>query len=162
MSDSLDPTVRQILAEIGKHGGASGVTQAGDADINILFECLRPAHPARGREAAVMPGPTSDNPAYTPDCITERHTEHGYWWRYQQSDGEARETLRAAIMIAGNVAATEARKSGKTFVVARAARGVDAIYVFAGDHPDASSAGINIMFEFTPEGERIRRPAIRH
>ena len=31
-------------------------------------------------------------------------------------------------MIAGDVAAEEARKSGKTHVVARAARGADAIY----------------------------------
>lgn len=60
-----------------------------------------------------MPSPTSDSPEYAPDCITERQTEHGYWWRYQQSDGEARETLLAAIRIAGEVAATEARKSGK-------------------------------------------------
>jgi hypothetical protein len=109
-----------------------------------------------------MPGPTSDSPEYAPDCITERHTEHGYWWRYRHSDGEARETMRAAIMIAGGVAATEARKSDKTYVVARAACGVDAIYVFASDHPDASNTEINIMFEFTPAGERIRRAATRH
>jgi hypothetical protein len=37
----------------------------------------------------------------------------------------------------------------------------DAIYVFAGDHPDAANAGIDVMFEFTPAGERIRRPALR-
>jgi hypothetical protein len=109
-----------------------------------------------------MPGPTSDNPAYTPDCITERTDEHGFWWRYQHSDDEPHETLIAAIRVAGHVAATEASRRGKIYVVARAAGGADAIYVFAGDHPDASSAGINIMFEFTPEGERIRRPAIRH
>jgi hypothetical protein len=65
-------------------------------------------------------------------------------------------------MVAGDIAATEARRSGKTYVVARAARGVDAVYVFACDHPDASSAGIDIMFEFTPEGERIRRAATSH
>jgi hypothetical protein len=92
------------------------------------------------------------------DCITERHTEHGYWWRYQHSDDEPIATLEAAIMVAGDVAAEEARDSGKTYVLARAACGADAIYVFACDHPDASSAGVNIMFEFTPAGERIRRP----
>lgn len=103
----------------------------------------------------------SDSPGNAPDCITERQTEHGYWWRYQHSDDEARDTLLAAIAVACEVAATEARKSGKTYVVARAACGVDAIYVFACDHPDASSADVNIVFEFTPAGERIRRPGIR-
>jgi hypothetical protein len=53
------------------------------------------------------------------------------------------------------------RRSGKTYVVARAACGVDAVYVFACDHPDASRAEINIMFEITPAGERIRRPGFR-
>jgi hypothetical protein len=105
-----------------------------------------------------MRGPMSDSPGHAPDCITEHTDEHGYWWRYQHSDDEARDTLLAAIMIAGDVAAEEARRSGKTYVVARAAHGVDAIYVFACDHPDARNAAINVMFEFTPAGERIRRP----
>ena len=30
--------------------------------------------------------------------------------------------------------------------------------VFACDHPDTRIAAINVMFEFTPGGERIRRP----
>jgi hypothetical protein len=47
------------------------------------------------------------------DCITERTDEHGYWWRYQHSNDEPRDTLTAAITIAGEVAANEARKSGK-------------------------------------------------
>src|SRR5208283_113944 len=46
------------------------------------------------------------------DCITERTDEHGYWWRYQHSNDEPRDTLTAAITIAGEVAANEARKSG--------------------------------------------------
>jgi hypothetical protein len=64
------------------------------------------------------------------DCITERQTEHGYWWRYEHSDDEPLATLEAAIIVAGDVAAEEALKSGKTYFVARAACGVDAIYVF--------------------------------
>jgi len=100
----------------------------------------------------------SDN---TSDCITERETPHGYWWRYQHADGEPHDTLTAAIMLAGEVAATEARARGKTYYVARAACWNDAIYVFACDHPDARNAGINVMFELTPAGERLCRPAIR-
>ncbi len=49
----------------------------------------------------------------------------------------------------------------KIFVVASSPEPSPAVYVFAHDHPDASNAGINIMFEFTPEGERIRHPGIR-
>src|SRR4051794_22713049 len=94
-------------------------------------------------------------------CITERETPHGYWWRYQHADDEPQDTLLAAIMIAGDVAATEARKRGKTYYVARAASGPDAIYVFAYDHPDARNAAINVIFEFTPAGERIRHPGTR-
>ena len=29
------------------------------------------------------------------------------------------------------------------------------------DHPDAGKAGINVMFEFTAAGERIRCPDLR-
>jgi hypothetical protein len=87
--------------------------------------------------------------------------EHGFWWRYEHAADEPRDTLLSAIMIAGNVAAQEARSSGKSYAVARAATGVDAIYVFACDHPDARNAGINVMFEFTPDGDRIRRPPTR-
>ena len=93
--------------------------------------------------------------------ITERETPHGYWWRYSHSDDEPADTLTAAIMVAGDVAAMEARRRGKTYLVARAACGADAIYVFACDHPDARNAAINVMFEFTPAGERIRRPGTR-
>jgi hypothetical protein len=40
--------------------------------------------------------------------------------------------------------------------------GADAIYVFACDHPDARNAAIEITFEFTLGGERIRRPGDRN
>ena len=76
-------------------------------------------------------------PATKPGCITEHETPHGYWWRYQYSNNEPHDTLTAAIMVAGEVAATEARKRGNTYYVARAACGNDALYVFACDHPDA-------------------------
>jgi hypothetical protein len=93
--------------------------------------------------------------------ITERETPHGYWWRYRHAAAYPHDTLLAAIMIAGEVAATEARVRAKTYYVARAASGHDAVYVFACDHPHARNAAINVMFEFTPAGERIRRPGTR-
>jgi hypothetical protein len=100
-----------------------------------------------------------DNPA---GCITERETPDGYWWRYRHSEDEPEDTLTAAIMIAGEVAAEEARRRGKTYVVASAPQPSPALYVFACDHPDAGKAGISVMYEFTPAGERIRRQATRH
>jgi hypothetical protein len=99
-----------------------------------------------------------DDPA---GCITERETAHGYWWRYRHSGGEPQDTLTAAIMIAGEVAATEARGRGKTYLVASASAPAPAVYVFACDHPDARMAGIDVMFELTPAGERIRRAGTR-
>jgi hypothetical protein len=97
--------------------------------------------------------------------IAECETPHGYWWRYRHGDGEPGDMLEAAIEIAGKIAAREALNRGKTYYVARAATGADAVYVFACDHPDGRAASVNVMFEvmfeFTPAGERIRRPAMR-
>jgi hypothetical protein len=97
----------------------------------------------------------------TSHCITEIQTKHGYWWRYLHSAGEPQETLRMAIRIAGDVAADEARKSGKTYVVASAPQPEPAVYVFAWDHPDRQNGAISVMFEMTPQGECIRhKPAL--
>ena len=95
-----------------------------------------------------------------PGCITERETPHGYWWRYAHSEGEPDDTLKAAIRVAGEVAATEARKRGKTYCVASTPQPMAAVYIFACDHPDAADPAINVMFEFTPAGKRIRRPGV--
>jgi hypothetical protein len=81
-----------------------------------------------------------NEPANEGHCITERMTPHGYWWRYRHSAGEPQKTLDAAIMVASEVAADEARKAGKTFVVASVALPAAAVYVFAYDHPDAAEA----------------------
>jgi hypothetical protein len=94
-------------------------------------------------------------------CITERETPHGYWWRYAHSQDEPDDTLKAAIRVAGEVAATEARKRGKTYYVASTPQPTAAVYVFACDHPDAGDAAINVMLELTPSGKSIRRPGFR-
>ena len=96
-----------------------------------------------------------------PHCITESRTDAGLWWRYTHSKDEPNETIEMAIRIAAEVAAGETRQSGNTYVVASTPQPAAALYVFACDHPDAAKAGINVMFEFTPEGERIRRPGVR-
>jgi hypothetical protein len=104
-----------------------------------------------------MPPAPSDRLGNEPDCISECQTEHGYWARYQHSHDEPQVTLEAAIMVAGEYAAREARKSGKTFVVASTKLPAPAVYVFAHDHPDAGKHDMNVMFEFSPSGKRIRR-----
>jgi hypothetical protein len=48
-------------------------------------------------------------------------------------------------MVAGEVAANEARKSGKTYVVASTPQPSPAIYVFACDHLDTRKVRISIM-----------------
>jgi hypothetical protein len=108
-----------------------------------------------------MPVPLSDTAGCDFDCITERETPHGYWWRYQHSDDEPRDTLLASIQGGRRRRRHRSPQARQNACVARATSGADAIYVFACDHPDASNAAINVMFEFTPEGQRVRRPAIR-
>jgi hypothetical protein len=93
--------------------------------------------------------------------ITQINTEFGYWWCYVSAPHHPDEAITTMIHIAKVVAEAEARNSGKTYLVGRAAAGTDAIYAFPSHHPDARSAAINVMLEYTPAGECIRRPRVR-
>jgi hypothetical protein len=97
-----------------------------------------------------------------PGCITERRDAHGYYWRYTHSPGEPAETLDMAIMVAGEVAATEARKNGRTYVVASTRQPSPAVFVLACDHPELAAIAMSVMCEFTPAGECIRHKPGRH
>jgi hypothetical protein len=99
---------------------------------------------------------------YPDNCITEHRTAQGYWWRYQHPRDQPNAEIDAAICVAFQLADAEARKSGKTYLVASTPQPCPTVYVFACDHPDAHNADINIMFEQTPTGERIRRTSTRH
>ena len=94
-------------------------------------------------------------------CISERKTPYGYWWRYTHAQDEPDKTLKAATMIAVNVARDKARKDGKTYLVASTPLPMAAVYIFASDHPDARDPAINVFLEYTPAGECIRRPSTR-
>jgi hypothetical protein len=94
-------------------------------------------------------------------CISERETPYGYWWRYTHAQDEPDDTLKAATMIAVNVARDKARKDGKTYLVASTPVPMAAVYIFASDHPDAADPAINVMLELTPSGKSIRRPGFR-
>ena len=93
--------------------------------------------------------------------ITEIDTDFGYWWCYEAAPHHPDEAITAMIHIAKVVADAEARNSGKTYLVASIPQPMAAVYVFACNHPDARDAAINVMLEYTPAGECIRRPAIR-
>jgi hypothetical protein len=90
-------------------------------------------------------------------CITEADTQFGYWWRYEPALHHPNDAITALIHIAKIVADAEARKTGKTYLVASSPQPGPALYVFAFDHPDASNAAINIMYDCSPTGILTRR-----
>jgi hypothetical protein len=96
------------------------------------------------------------------DCITERQTPSGYWWRYTHSADEPDQTLVGAIKVAAYVAEQEAQKAGKTFIVATSSKRWPDVYVFAHDHPDAQRLDLNTMYEIMPTGELIQHGSTRH
>jgi hypothetical protein len=111
------------------------------------------AAPSRSSKPPLRSRATTSN-----HCITERETPFGYWWHYTHSQGEPDDTLKAATIIAVNVARDKARKDGKTYLVASTPPPTATVYIFASDHPDAADPAINVMLELTPSGKSIRRP----
>jgi hypothetical protein len=90
------------------------------------------------------------------NCIRERRDDYGYIWSYEHSDDEPHDTLVSAIMIAGDVAAEEAAKDGKTYVVASTNAPPVTVYVLPFGHPMISKEALSVMFQLTPEGRCIR------
>jgi hypothetical protein len=94
--------------------------------------------------------------------ITERHTPFGYWWRYTYAGGGPDTNLVGAIKIATFVAEQEARKDGKTYLVATSSERWPNVYVFPYEHPDARRLDLTPMYTFTPSGECVRRGSTCH
>lgn len=90
------------------------------------------------------------------ETVLAYYDEYGYVWRYEHSDDEPDDTLEAAIMIAGDVASTEAAKDGKVYVIAAASAPSVAIYALPFGHPMISKNVLSIMFQLTPDGQCIR------
>lgn len=179
MTDRLDPTVRQILADIGKQGGATGVsfhqrpgaaarypTEAILAAVRLLAEeaeaakdpamaagrgpCWSRSTPIyRSRSNLPEPDRSLTSPKDRPNMATGGATP-----RHSDEQGE---NLLTALHVAAEVATEQARSSGKTYVMASATQPSPAIHVFACDHPDAGKADTRIIFEYLPDGRRIRR-----
>jgi hypothetical protein len=108
---------------------------------------------------AVETATDADDPG---DSVTERHTAFGYWWRYTYAGGGPDTNLVGAIRIAAFVAEQEARKGGKTYLVATSSERWPDVYVFPHDHPDARRLDLTPMYTFTPSGECIRRGSTCH
>ena len=99
-------------------------------------------------------GSIGDEPS---PVITERRDAHGYYWRYDHPSGEPGDTLDAAICIAVEVAADEARRARKTHYVTSRPMPT-AVYILPCDHPELSATAMSVMFELSPKGKVIRRP----
>jgi hypothetical protein len=177
MTDINDSVVRQILAEIGKHGGATGVsfhqspTAAARYPTEAILTAVRML--AEEAEAAADSAMAAGLRTMLDQCdpnlpigiefagagplpyVAEGQTEHGYWWRYAPSKGEPGENLVIALRAAAAVAAEQARKSGKTYIVATGLHPSPAVYVFACDHRHRQSRHGHHVWFFP------RRPALR-
>lgn len=90
--------------------------------------------------------------------ISESRDEYGYIWTYRHSDDEPHDTLVAAIMIAAEVAATEARNEDQTYVVASAHVPSPVIYALPFGHPLIAGRALSIMYQLTADGRCIRSP----
>jgi hypothetical protein len=88
--------------------------------------------------------------------IDHRTEAHGYYWRYDHPAHEPSETLDAAIMLAVEVASTEARKSHSTYFVACTHMPI-AVYAVRADHPDISAKAMSVMYHASPKGKVIRQ-----
>jgi hypothetical protein len=179
MTDSDDSTVIKIIREITERGGATGVsfhqsptaaarypTQAILTAVRMLAEECEAAN-----DSAMAAGLRTMLEQCDPNLpieiefagtgplpwIAEQQTEHGFWWRYTPSKDEPGQNLVIALKAAAAVAAEQARKSGKTYVVAMGLNPSPAVYAFACDHPDTANPDMDIMFGFFPDGRRFER-----
>ena len=101
-----------------------------------------------------MPGLTSS----AANCISEQRDDYGYVWSYAHTPDEPHDTLVAATMIAGDVAAVEAAKDGKTYVVALMNAPSVAVYALPLGHPMIVNRALSIIYQLTPDGRCIRSP----
>lgn len=111
-----------------------------------------PRSAAWSRALDAVENMTDDAPDLADNCIVEAHTPAGYWWRYRQSEGEPDKTLRGAMILAAEIAAEQARRTGLPLIIASSAGPPAAIYVFDCNHPDAHNAALTPLYEFTPGG----------
>jgi hypothetical protein len=96
--------------------------------------------------------------AATSKCIVSYNDEHGFVAIYEHSDDEPHETLFAATAMFMSVAAEEAVKGGKTYVVASTTDPSYTIFVLPFGHPLIEKRALSIMNQLMPDGRRVRSP----
>src|ERR1700677_3595955 len=95
--------------------------------------------------------------------VVSYHDDYGFVFIYEHSDDEPHETLLAATAIAMNVAAEQAVKEGKTYVVASTTVPSYTVFVLPLGHPLIVKRALNIMNQLMPEGQRVRmRKPMKH
>jgi hypothetical protein len=94
--------------------------------------------------------------------ITECEDEHGYQWRYLHAPKNTHETLVLAMSFARQVATGAAQETGITYVVGTTPLPGAAVHVLPFNHPMVLKGTLNLLYEMTPEGNRINRKPSRH
>lgn len=94
----------------------------------------------------------------TSEPIVSYHDDYGFVFIYEHSDDEPYETLLAATAIAMNVAAEEAVKGRKTYVVASTTVPLYTVFVLPFGHPLIEKRALSIMNKLMPDGTRVRTP----
>jgi hypothetical protein len=92
------------------------------------------------------------------ESIVSYYDDHGFVFTYEHSDDEPHETLLAATAIAMNVAAEQAVKEGKTYVVASTTVPSYTVFVLPLGHPLIVKRALSIMNQLMPNGQRVRSP----
>ena len=90
------------------------------------------------------------------ECIVTYNDDYGFVFIYEHADDEPHETLLAATAIAMNVAAEQAVKEGKTYVVASTAVPSYTVFVLPFGHPMIVQRALSIMNQLMPDGRRVR------
>ena len=88
--------------------------------------------------------------------IVSYHDDHGFVFIYEHPDDEPHETLLAATAIAMNVAAEQAIKEGKTYIVATTTAPSYTVFVLPFGHPLIVERALTIKNQLMPDGRRVR------
>jgi hypothetical protein len=87
------------------------------------------------------------------DMVQSRRTVHGLEWMVEVRSFVSDKTFRLIVKTSAQLAADEARQSGKNDVLASSDEPERAVHVLVAGHPKL--ARMLIRYEFTPTGEMI-------
>ena len=91
------------------------------------------------------------------DTIPHYYDLFGFVAMYEHTPDEPFETLYAAQKVFCEVAGIEAKKDGKTYVVALGTTPT-VLYLLPFGHPMITEKALSIMYQLTPGGRRISMP----